>query len=62
MVLEAEELLLLKIKPSSNLSHDVLAWAFEKNGVYSVWSAYRLLKEKQMAEAMAATGETSVRG
>lgn len=36
----------------------MLAWAFERNGIYSVRSAYRLLKEDQMAAAMAATGET----
>jgi hypothetical protein len=48
----------LKIKPSVRLENDVLAWAFERNGIYSVRSAYRLLKEDQMAVAMAATGET----
>lgn len=36
---------------------DVTAWAFEKNRLYSVRSAYRLLKDKQAAKAMAATGE-----
>ncbi|RLM80103.1 hypothetical protein C2845_PM12G09240 [Panicum miliaceum] len=44
MALEAEET--LKIKPSANLVEDVEAWAFEKNGVYSVRSAYRLLKNE----------------
>lgn len=55
MALEAEEV--LKIKPSSRLEEDVLAWAFEKNNLYSVRSAYRLLKEDQMATAMAASSE-----
>jgi hypothetical protein len=56
MAIEAAEV--LKIKPSARLEEDVLAWAFEKNGTYSVRSAYRLLKEDQAAEAMAAASET----
>lgn len=44
MALEAEET--LKIKPSAKLVEDVVAWAFEKNGVYSVRSAYKLLKNE----------------
>ena len=54
-VLEAEEV--LKIKPSTSILNDVMAWAFEKNGTYSVRSAYRMLKNEQAAKAMAATGE-----
>jgi hypothetical protein len=60
MVIEAAKV--LKIKPSLHLEDDVLAWAFEKHGFYSVRSAYRLLKQDQMATAMAASGETSVSG
>jgi hypothetical protein len=58
--LEAEEI--LKIKPGVSLSHDVTAWAFEKNGFYSVRSAYRLLKESQMADAMASSSEAGASG
>jgi hypothetical protein len=60
MSLEAEEI--MKIKPGVNLSHDVLAWAFEKHGLYSVRSAYRLLKEAQMTEATATTTEAGASG
>jgi hypothetical protein len=56
MALEVEEV--LKIRPSSRLQDDVLAWAFEKNDFYSVRSAYRLLKEDQMATAMVVSSET----
>lgn len=42
MALEAEEV--LKIKPSVHLEEDVLAWAHEKHGCYTVRSAYQLLK------------------
>ncbi|GJN37087.1 hypothetical protein PR202_gb26009 [Eleusine coracana subsp. coracana] len=41
---------ILKIKLSNNLMEDIRAWAYEKNGVYSVRSAYRLLKDMQIAE------------
>jgi hypothetical protein len=57
MALEAAEV--LKIKPSACLEHDVLAWAYEKNGLYSARSVYRLLKEDQIAVAMATRGETA---
>jgi hypothetical protein len=57
MALEAAEV--LKIKPSSRLQEDVTAWALERNGVYSVKSAYRLLKEEQEANAMASRNEAS---
>jgi hypothetical protein len=53
MALEAVEV--LKIKPSACLEH-------ENNGFYSVRSAYRLLKEDQMAAAMATTGKQWHRG
>jgi hypothetical protein len=60
MALEEEEI--LKIKPGVSLSHDVLAWAFEKNGLYFVRSAYRFLKEVQMAGAMSSATEAGVSG
>lgn len=56
MALEAAEI--LKIKPSTWLARDVQAWAFERNGHYSVRSAYKLLKADQMATAKAASNET----
>ncbi|OEL23816.1 hypothetical protein BAE44_0015165, partial [Dichanthelium oligosanthes] len=34
---------------------DTLAWAFEKNGVYSVQSAYILLKDEEMREIRASS-------
>ena len=49
----------MKIKPSARLEEDVVAWAFEKNGMYSVRSAYRLLKEDQAATARATGNETT---
>lgn len=60
MALEAEEV--LNIRPSTRLENDVLAWAFERNGYYSVRSAYRLLKDDQMAAAMATSSETMTSG
>jgi hypothetical protein len=53
--LEAEEV--LKIKPGTNTPTDVVAWAFEKNGIYSVRPAYILLKDERAARAMAPNGE-----
>ena len=55
--LEAREV--LKVKPSSFSETDVLAWAFEKHGVYSVRSAYSLLKQEQMEKALNTTKEAS---
>ncbi|RLM58143.1 hypothetical protein C2845_PM18G02140 [Panicum miliaceum] len=55
MALEATEI--LKIKPSTMLAEDVRAWAFEKNGLYSVRSAYMVLKDEQTAMAMAKSDE-----
>jgi hypothetical protein len=55
MALEATEI--LKIKPSTMLAEDVRAWALEKNGFYSVCSAYRLLKDEQAAMAVAKSDE-----
>jgi len=58
--LDAEEI--LKIKPGTNMEADIEAWAFEKSGLYTVKSAYRLLKEEQMAGAMARTSEAGASG
>lgn len=60
MALEAAEV--LKIKPSWRLEDDILAWAFEKHGSYSVRSTYRILKQDHMAKAMATTNEQSDSG
>jgi hypothetical protein len=57
MAIEANEV--LKVKPSSRSHEDVLAWALEKNGFYSVCSAYRVLKQEQMAMVMASSAEKS---
>jgi len=54
MAIEAEEV--LKIKPGTQMETDVLAWAFEKHGRYSVRSAYRLLKQDQMEKDREASG------
>jgi hypothetical protein len=55
ILLEVEEV--LNIKPDFNIPTDVVAWVFEKNGIFSVCSAYRLLKDEQTMRAMAANGE-----
>jgi len=55
LALEGAEV--MKITPSTRADSDVLAWVFEKNGLYSVRSAYKLLKGDQPAAAMAATNE-----
>ena len=60
MAIEAEEV--LKIKPGTQMETDVLAWAFEKHGRYSVRSAYRLLKQDQMEKAMEKDREASGSG
>jgi len=52
----------LKIKPSERADEDVLAWAFEKHGAYSVRSAYRMLKEDQTAMTMANSSEAMSSG
>jgi hypothetical protein len=51
----------LKIKPSDRLERDVLAWAHERHGQYSVKSAYRLLKIEQteMADSREALGSSA---
>lgn len=42
--IDAEEI--LKIQLNQTMDDDVVAWAHERNGVYSVRSSYRLLKEE----------------
>jgi ribonuclease HI len=41
---DAEEI--LKLKPGARLRDDIEAWAFEKHGLYSVRSCYRMLKHE----------------
>jgi hypothetical protein len=45
ITLDAYEI--LKTQPIRTIEEDVVAWAYEKNGMYTVRSAYRLLKEEQ---------------
>ena len=44
-----------KIKTSSRCPGDVLAWAVEPNGVFSVQSAYRLALDEQIRTSMCTT-------
>ncbi|RLM58085.1 Alanyl-tRNA synthetase [Panicum miliaceum] len=53
--LDAEEF--LKIKPGNRLHEDVLAWAFERGGQYSVRSAYIFLKEEQQLKLASKSSE-----
>jgi hypothetical protein len=55
LAIESNEV--LKIRMGTNMEQDILAWAHEKNGVYSVRSAYRLLKNDQMAKAVEKNSE-----
>lgn len=57
--MDAEEI--LKIPLSCTMEEDVVAWAFERSGAYSVRSAYRLLKkeESRRAEEKQGGGSTS---
>jgi hypothetical protein len=41
---DAEEI--LKIRPGTRLNEDVIAWALERNGLYSVRSCYRMLTKR----------------
>jgi hypothetical protein len=47
--IDADEI--LKIQPSRTLPEDVVAWSLERSCVYSVRSAYRLLKAEQSEHA-----------
>jgi hypothetical protein len=44
--LDAEEI--LKLKPGTTLDQDLEAWAFERTGMYSVRSCYRMLKHESV--------------
>jgi hypothetical protein len=54
---DAEEI--LKIRPRVRMTEDVLAWALEKSGVYSVCSCYRLLKKESAELESLKLGETT---
>lgn len=54
--MDAEEI--LKIRSGTRMMEDVLAWAFERNGVYSVRSCYRMLKRESDQKEAAAGNET----
>jgi hypothetical protein len=59
---EAEEI--LKIRPGLHVQEDMVAWADERNGWYSVCLCYRRLKEEQdqreaMKESTASASENS---
>jgi hypothetical protein len=41
---------ILKLKPGTTLEQDLDAWAFEKTGLYSVRSCYRMLKHESIQE------------
>jgi hypothetical protein len=45
VVPDAEEI--LRLRPGFRMEQDTTAWSAEKNGLYSVRSAYRLLKAEQ---------------
>jgi hypothetical protein len=53
--LDADDI--LKIKPGVRMEEDVLAWNHEKSGMYSVRSAYRLLKAEQAQEEASKVNE-----
>ena len=55
-VFDAEEI--LKVKPGTRLMEDLLAWAPEKSGCYSVRSCYRLLKREQDQREANSDGES----
>jgi hypothetical protein len=48
-----------KIQPSQTMDEDVVAWAHERSGIFSVRSAYRLLKEEQSRRAREEGSATS---
>jgi hypothetical protein len=60
ITIDAEEI--LKIKPSRRMDEDVLAWAPDKSGIYSVRYAYRLLKDEQLRLNTEKEGSSSTEG
>jgi hypothetical protein len=60
ITIDAEEI--LKIKPSRTMDEDVLAWAPDKSGIYSVRYAYRLLKDEQLRLNTEKEGSSSTEG
>jgi hypothetical protein len=59
-VLHAEAI--LRLKPGRSLDEDIEAWAFEKNGCYSVRSCYRMLKHESDQKEDFDRSETSSTG
>ena len=55
-VFDAKEI--LKVKPGARLMEDLLAWAPEKSGSYSMRSCYRLLKWEQDKREANSDGES----
>jgi hypothetical protein len=53
---------ILRMKPGSRLDEDIEAWAFEKNGVFSVRSCYRMLKHENDQKEDFDRNETSSTG
>jgi hypothetical protein len=45
VAMDAEEI--LKLRPGTRMDVDVMGWAHEKNGVFSIRSCYRMLKQTQ---------------
>ncbi|RLN34247.1 hypothetical protein C2845_PM03G26600 [Panicum miliaceum] len=54
--LDAEEI--LKLKTGVRMNEDLTAWAFERNGQYSVRSCYRLLKQESDQKEAFEMGES----
>jgi hypothetical protein len=52
---DAEEI--LKLRQGTHMEEDIVAWNYEKHGLYSVHSAYRLLKAEQSQEEASKLGE-----
>jgi hypothetical protein len=52
--IDADEI--LKIQPSRTLPEDVATWSLERSGVYSIRSAYKLLKTDHLEQLAAKEG------
>lgn len=57
MAIDADEI--MKIRPGVRMEEDVIAWNYEKSGIYTVRSAYRLLKSVQSQEEASKRSESS---